>query len=289
MYNTIYIYDFIKHRFAILAWNTRKTFELIVYNVRSVTSPLFRIDCSKVNPHFVGSFGCPERVECQWSSDSSCIAIGIHPHGDLIIFSVQLQKFVRNIFPDVVSVGCLSRETTFDFYPFSILETIIALGSNDRFLYTINANTGHILNQTEASISEYPIDCLKWSPVGDRICVALRNYDVHLYDAATCSLVHKFNINDHYTENGLQLNTDFTGPNPSVTMMNFSFSGEQLATCTNNGEVQIWRLPKVMNLQNMCRLSIQKCVPYSLMKNLPLPSKLIDNLLNMSATTQCSL
>lgn len=248
-------------------------YDLIIFGINAITYCDLTIHCSKLNKDFRGTSVRTELVDCKWSPDSSYVGASIST-GYLLVFDIKAGEMVCSVFPDILDDSSLSSVSAFDFDPRSCKQ-IIAVGSTDGHLYIVNLSDGDVVCKSECNKRD-TIDTVQYNPEGNIVGIALRSCKIILYDSCSCNCIFAIDMVNSCPELN---NLPSQGNNPVIMRLDFTRSGEQLATCCCDGNIRIWQLPKFINLKFMCKLKILSLVSQGEIKWLPLPGTIKDYLL----------
>ena len=112
-------------------------------------------------------------------------------------------------------------------------------------------------------------NCIKYSMDGLLIAVGTMAGQIHILSANTGSCIHCLDIGH-----------DITDPNEqTLHSVCFARSCQELMAAYNDGYVRIWQLPRVLNLQHICRLVILNHTIMNQIDKLPLPKHIKSYLL----------
>lgn len=233
------------------------------------------IVCHNVCPSFKGTRAYTEQVECQFSPDSSLIALS---HSEGILFTVNKRDLSLHcqLFPGVGLDVSLSNERSYDFDPTSG-HGFLAAGGNNGHIFLIDTDACEVLYEDDLKINAETIECVKYSPIGDCLAIAISDFTIHLFSPHSRQIT--MTLGGQAACPGIQVQA-CTGCLPVVIRMSFDRSGEHLAVSSTDGQVRIWQLPIKMDLRYLCKLRIQQCCSVTNIKMLPLPNSVIKYLLS---------
>ncbi|KAL4235678.1 hypothetical protein ACF0H5_004073 [Mactra antiquata] len=230
------------------------------------------VNLSKLIPGFTIKY-YNEHIECKWSPDSGFIAVCssifmlfVMDKNLNLILDVTQDVLPENTFP--------SWSSTFDFDPCCFHEYLV-VGSNTRCLYFVNITSKEIVQKTE-TISSSSIDCVQFVPNGSYVCVATRDFVLHMIDASDMTILYKIDM----TVLSPNLTPKFSDI-PNVVRLSFSNTGEQIATSTTDGKIRVYQLTRDISLFNLCKWEILSLFPQSDIQKLPLPREIISKLLSL--------
>ncbi|XP_064610018.1 uncharacterized protein LOC135473975 [Liolophura sinensis] len=231
--------------------------------------------CHNVCPSFTGTRSYTEQVECHFSPDSSLIALS---HSEGILFTVNKRDLSLHsqLFPGVDSGVSLSNERSYDFDPTSG-HSFIAAGGNNGHIFLIDIDTCKVLHEEDLHIDAETVDCVKYSPNGDCLAIAISDFTIRLFCPYSRQVT--MTLGGETKCPGIQVQA-CSGRLPVVIRMSFDRSGEHLAISSTDGQVRIWQLPIKMDLRYLCKLKIQQCCIVTNIKMLPLPNSVINYLLS---------
>ncbi|XP_062592275.1 uncharacterized protein LOC134253714, partial [Saccostrea cucullata] len=222
------------------------------------------------------SLSVTERIDIKWSPDSRHVAVGFS-RGQLTVIDWRKLQGVCSVFEDVISDLELCGPSTFDFDPRS-QHCVMAVAANDMILYRINTHEKKKLGCSD-DLGSF-VDCLKYSYDANCIVTSLFNLRIKVLDAdELCSL---FEINLSVTcPDFMDVSANLGSIVPNVTCLSITATGEQVAIACWDRKIRILQLPKVLNLQCMCKYTILSVVDPSKIMKLPLPHLLKDYLFSL--------
>lgn len=255
-------------------------YDLLLFSSKVVTNVENAVSLKKLNPEFKGLRSYNEHSYCKWSPDSCYIGVSIYS-GAFMVLKRQKLTLIANIFPDIIPDSTLSICNTFDFNP-RYGHQFVAIATSDRQLYVVDVDNGHIVSQSSEVCSDFTIDALKYTYNGNCVGVATQDFMIYLYDQDVSSVIYSLDMKVSCP--GIQ--NPLTGSYQAITKLSFSMCGEQVMVATSDGLVRLWQLPPTINLQNICKLKILSYLPIGRVKMLPLPTDLIDYLLDIPVTSE---
>lgn len=99
--------------------------------------------------------------------------------------------------------------------------------------------------------------------------VSFSHDGLHIASLADDKMVRFWRIDEEYPVQVAPLNNGLC--------CTFSTDGSVLAAGTQDGSVYFWATPRqVSSLQHLCRMAIRRVMPTSQVKNLPIPSKVVE-------------
>ncbi|KAL5017522.1 hypothetical protein ScPMuIL_007111 [Solemya velum] len=249
------------------------SYEIQVYSMDCKLSVIGTTMCHRICPEFVATPKYNEHVECMWSPDSKYLAVG---SSLAVLFIMDCCQFTNicNVFADVIDDCTLSTVHAFDFNPL-YGHHILSVGGTDSNIYTIDVIEGKIIQKTE-SHSKSMIDCIKYSPDGTTVAVAMGDFSIKLFDMHDCSPMFSIVVKDVCSTT----RQPTAGAYPASIHLCFTKSGEELAVSSSDGYIRIWQLPRKLNLQYLCKMNILTLMPVNSLKKINLPKQLIHFLLD---------
>ena len=226
--------------------------------------------CHLVCPGFVPPRFASDSVACKFSPDSKFIAVSSAAGYLFVVNKLKLERY-RIICPDLTEVGLSSAEA-FDFNP-RIPHECLAVGTRDNNLRLLNIDTEEV-NLVE-DVDE-AIDCVRYSRDGVLLAVGMRNFDIIVYNSDDLSVLHRIRMSELCQG---EMSRRVTGY-PAILNLSFTQDGGHLASCSCEGHVRIWRMPRLHTLMELSRNSILRNTPICRVQQLKiLPEKLRNFLL----------
>ncbi|CAL1538757.1 unnamed protein product [Lymnaea stagnalis] len=227
------------------------------------------IRCHQICQDFVPSKIGNDSVACKFSPNSKQLSVSISTGVLFVVTRSKLEK-VCIICPDMLD-GSLSSAESFDYDP-RFASKVLTVATTDGFIQTVDIETGTILRSVEA---EDACDCLTYSPDGLFIAAGFHDFDIVIYDRDLTTL-HTFPMSTICQDQLQRVQPHY----PTVLHLSFSQNGEHLASTSCDGHLRIWRIPKILTLQEMCRDKILACLPVRKVKYLNgIPEKMKNFLL----------
>jgi WD40 repeat protein len=262
---------------AILARTAASDFALYVFGTANVLQADAVIKIKDLYPNISPLCNHLTEIEnVKWSPDTKYVAVGFS-RGDLIVIDWRKHQSVCDVFQDVVVDSKLSRPGAYDFDSRS-QHCSMFVAANDMIVYRINADDKKILCCSD-DLGSF-VDCLTYSYDQHCVVVSLFNLKLKILDGdELCSL---FEIDlavtcPHFEDISVKLGSAA----PNVTCLSLTATGEQVAIACWDKTIRILQLPKVFNLQYLCKVAILSTVQPSEMKKLPLPHLLKDYLYSL--------
>ncbi|XP_002732085.1 uncharacterized protein LOC100374715 [Saccoglossus kowalevskii] len=232
--------------------------------------------CHNICPNFVGTANYSDHVECTFSPNSKFIAVS-SSFGKLFVVKRDGLALYRLVTPGLVSLskGLLEDARTYDFDP-RYNYKMLAFSTSDKHLRVFNLETEQCVLDEELPIDVGAAEVLKYTHDGNLLAVATISTEILMYNTESGIITYKLNPDTQDPKYGMG-----AMPNgyPCIIRLSFSHSGEQLAVCSADGYIRIWQLPRFLNLQHFCRLTILRHFPANKVYSLPLPSKLVSYIL----------
>ncbi|XP_070562887.1 uncharacterized protein [Ptychodera flava] len=250
-------------------------FELAVVTVE-MFQKCAEVMCHHLCPSFVGSPNYSDHVECSFSPNSKYIAVS-SSFGKLFVVKREGLKLHKLMTPGIVSSdhGALEDARAFDFDP-RYNHEVIAFSTTDKHILVYNLEHENCVIDEELPQDVGTVEVLKYSSDGYLLAVATSSTILLMYDSDSFNLVYTLDIS---TQSSKYAMGPMPNGYPAMLRLAWSHSGQQLAVCSADGFIRIWQLPRYLNLQHFCRLTIIKHLPAKQVYSLPLPSKLIDFIL----------
>ncbi|XP_061197916.1 uncharacterized protein LOC133206024 [Saccostrea echinata] len=217
-----------------------------------------------------------ERTDIKWSPDSRQVAVGLS-RGQLIVIDWRKLQGVCSVFEDVISDYELCGPSTFDFDPRS-QHCVMAVAANDMILYRINTDEKKRLGSSD-NLGSF-VDCLKYSYDANCIVTSLFNLRIKVLDADELCVLFEINLTVSCPD-FMDVSANLGSIVPNVTCLAITATGEQVAIACWDRKIRILQLPKVLNLQCMCKYTILSVVNPSNIMKLPLPHLLKDYLYSL--------
>ena len=266
---------------------SRKHYELRVLAIRiTLIVTDGKADCHTLCPDFYGNQLYTDEVECSFSPDSTNIAVG-SSEGMLFITSRRdLSNTRALIIPGIFSPSetKLSSAKAFDFDP-RFPNSRIAFGTLNGEIYLIDVSGDHDLKSGYVDCADRGmIQCLRYVPRGRYIAVATSEACIDIYDPDTLSLKL---VLDAANQDSVPMEID-RNVYPRFLSMNFTTTGNHMASASTDGIVRVWQLPPDLTLQHLCRQLILTKVKVTEIRKLPIPPKMMLYLLSMTQSTSLS-
>ncbi|GFN76945.1 WD repeat and socs box-containing protein 1-like [Plakobranchus ocellatus] len=201
------------------------------------------IRCSQVCPNFIPLRGTSEFVACKFSPDSQFIAVSGSVGHLFVVRKPSLEKHCI-LWPGVLSEG-LSHAESFDFNP-RFPHEWLAMGTRDNRLQLFNIDTQQFGEVAEVKDK---VDCLRYSPDGLLLAVALRNFDISVLNAQDLNHFHFIPMSELCVGEVSRTQPGYA----SVLNLSFTQDGSHLASSSCDGHLRIWRVPRLFSLQELCR------------------------------------
>ncbi|KAL3869887.1 hypothetical protein ACJMK2_042514 [Sinanodonta woodiana] len=261
-------------RYMAVVCRSSMSFELHISNTQLGFNSLEHVvSLRKMCKDFKGTVAYNEMVECKWTTDSKYILVS-SSMGHILVISCPELELVCSVFDDIIPGNALSQVGAFDCNPRSCHE-VLAFGSDDYKVFLVNITSKKVLYESR-SFGVDPIDCVQFTPLGHSVAIALRSYKILLFDAHEGNTLFQIEMKDICSS----IKTPPPGY-PGVLRLSFSSTGQEMAVSTCDGVVRIWQLPMEINLQNLCKLALLSLVPAIKLQALPLPQRLISQLLSI--------
>ncbi|GFR97471.1 WD repeat and SOCS box-containing protein 1-like [Elysia marginata] len=226
--------------------------------------------CHQVCPGFVPPRLASDFVTCKFSPDAKYIAVSSMEGHLFVVTKFKLEKHCI-ICPKLTDES-LSAAEAFDFNPRTPHECL-AVGTRDKNLRLLNMDTEEV--NMVADIGE-TIDCVRFSRDGIHLAVGMRTFDISIYSSEDLNLLKHIRMSE-LCQNEMSRRV---GGSPAVLNLSFSQDGGHLASCTCDGHVRVWRMPRLLSLMELSRNSVLQNTPICKVNHLKiLPEKLRNFLL----------
>lgn len=262
---------------AILAKTAASVYALYIFGSSSVLHADAVIKIRDLYPN-ISPLSAPhtEIENVKWSPDNRHIAVGFSK-GHLIVIDWRRNQRVCDVFQDIILECELCGPGSFDFDARS-QHCIMFVAANDMILYRINTDEKRMLCHSD-DLGSF-VDCLRYSYDSHCIVAALFNLKIKVLDAdELCPL---FEIDLTVTCSDFEdISVKLGSAAPNVTCLSLTTTGEQVAIACWDRKIRILQLPKVFNLQCLCKFVILSLVQPSKIGRLPLPHLLKDYLYSL--------
>ncbi|XP_059161202.1 uncharacterized protein LOC131944546 [Physella acuta] len=270
--NAVHVYCSVANNGISLACLKRGTldFFLELYELDSGIQTNASMRCRQICQGFIPSRNRTDNVACKFSPNSRLLAVS---GSQGILFTVRATTLAKylTICPDLLDEN-LSSPLAFDFNPQFAFE-VLTVATKNRFVHTLNISTAEVLSSFE---TDEDVDCLNYSRDGQLIAVGFHNFDIVVYDSENQNVFHSIDMSVLCQEQTQRIQRGY----PTILHLSFSQNGEHLASTTCDGQLRLWRIPRVFSLQELCRDAILASTPIRKIQRLQnIPQKMINLLL----------
>ena len=206
------------------------------------------IRCHHVCPGFVPPRHASDFVTCKFSPDSKFIAVSSMAGHLFVVQKFKLEKYCI-IYPEFVEEPLSSAEA-FDFNP-RIPHECLIIGTRDNKLRLLNMKTEEVCLVVD---TDQTIDCVRYSQDGLFLAVGMRNFDISVFNSEDLSIFHHIRMSELCHGETSRVRTGY----PAVLNLSFSQDGDHLASCSCEGHLRVWRMPKIQSLMELCRNTVLK-------------------------------
>ena len=228
-----------------------ETNEICLWKVKSKKrmKSIWRISCEVVMPHFAGYV-----VSCVFSPDSTLIAFS-SSLSQLYVLDGKNLELVLAIRTDVV----IGNPCCCAFDPCFPHQKLTACFEDGYFkIWFMHDSQVSCIKEIQLVHNPVMLTAFSFSPDGSMIAFGTSHGKVILVEAVQYDILNEF-----------KSETDI-----GICSVAFAKSCQELAIGKSDGHVHILQLPLKLDLQHMCRLSINKLVPPNQIDCLPLPRNL---------------
>ena len=223
---------------------------------------LWSASCEVLCPQFTGAI-----CSCKFSSRSCIIGLA-STHGFCMFVSAKSGDFLSLISP-MQNQDPVHRPCDFDFDPTAQFFIALVWRDGPMKLFNLLRNDASLVHMYTGRHDEPFSNCLKYSSDGQLIAIGTMTGQIHLVSSKTGCCIQYLNIAFDAGNH----------TNPTVFDVDFARSCQELIAAYSDGCVRIWQLPRIMNLQHICRLAILQGTKMNEINELPLPNHIKSYLL----------
>ena len=250
------------NRVSLSIYRGENVHELSMWGISSSAKMkcLWNASCEVICPQLTGSIS-----SCRFSSDSEIIGLASN-HGFCMFVWANSGEMFSLVSP---TDNHAHSACDFDFDPTTPALVAIVWRYGPVKLLELQQNGAFLVHMYSGKDDQPFSNCIKYSLDGILIAVGTMTGQIHLINAKTgCCMEY------------LDIGCDIANPaNLVVFSVSFARSCQELIAAYSDGYIRIWQLPRILNLQHICRLAILNGTIMSKIGELPLPRHIKSYLL----------
>lgn len=227
------------NRVSLSIYRSKNVHELSMWSISSSAKMkcLWNASCEVIFPQLTGAIS-----SCRFSSNSDIIGLASN-HGFCIFVWADSGEMFSFVSP---AENHVHSPCDFDFDPTAHGLVAVVWRYGIVKLLKLQQNGASLIHMYSGKDDEPFSNCVKYSLDGMLIAVGTITGQIHLISAKTgCCIQY------------LDIGCDIANPaDLTVFSICFARSCQELLAAYSDGYVRIWQLPRILNLQHICRLAI---------------------------------